>query len=146
MATIRLEIATAERLVYSEDVSVVVAPGIDGELAILPRHAPLLTVLKAGQMRVVKDGEESLIAVSGGFMEVMGNKVTILADTAEHSDEIDLERAEAALSLARERIAASASEQDLERAMADMRRYQARLTVARRRRRRDSAGATPPGG
>ena len=146
MATIRLEIATAERLVYSEDVTVVVAPGIDGELAVLPRHAPLLTVLKPGQMRVVRDGEESLIAVSGGFMEVIGNKVTILADTAEQSDEIDLERAEAALQLAQERVAASASDQDLEQAMAAMRRSQARLLVARRRRRRDSAGAPPPTG
>ena len=146
MATIRLEIATAERLVYSEDVSVVVAPGTDGELAVLPRHAPLLTVLKPGQMRVVRDGEESLIAVSGGFMEVMGNKVTILADTAEQSDEIDLERAEAALQLAQERVEASASDQDLEQAMAAMRRSQARLLVARRRRRRDSAGAPPPTG
>ena len=144
MATLRLEIATAERLVYSEDVSVVVAPGIDGELAVLPRHAPLLTVLKPGQLRVVRDGEESLIAVSGGFMEVMANKVTILADTAEHSEEIDEERAEEALKRAQERVAGAASQMDLDVAMAAMRKSQARLTVARRRRRRDSPGALPP--
>ena len=137
MATLRLEVATAERLVYSEDVSVVVAPGIDGELAVLPRHAPLLTVLKPGQLRVVRQGEESLIAVSGGFMEVMANKVTILADTAEHSEEIDEKRAEQALKRARERVAGAGSQMDLEIAMASMRRSQARLTVARRRRRRD---------
>ena len=143
MATIRLEIATAERLVYAEEVSLVVAPGIDGELGILPRHAPLLTVLKPGELRVVKDGEESSIAVSGGFLEVLGDKVTILADTAEHSDEIDMQRAEEALSLAQERIGSAGSEADLERAMAALRKSQARLRVATRRRRRAGSGVGP---
>lgn len=136
MATMLLEIVTAERLVSSEEVSVVVAPGVDGELAVLPRHAPLLTALKPGEVRVVKDGEDSYIAVSGGFIEVIGNKVTILADTAEREDEIDLERTEAALKRAEESIASSDSDADLERAMAAMRRSQARLRVAGRRRRR----------
>lgn len=135
MAPMRLEIVTAERVVYSEDVSVLVAPGIDGELGILPRHAPLLTVLKPGEIRVVSDGEESYIAVSGGFLEVMGDKVTILADTAEHASEIDIERSEEALGRAQEQVSASASDADLERALASMRRSQARLKVARRRRR-----------
>ena len=142
MATLRLEIATAERLVYAEDVDVVVAPGIDGELAVLPSHAPLLTELKPGELRVVKGGEESLIALSGGFMEVMGDKVAILADTAEHSDEIDLDRAEAALAQARNEISSAQSSMDLERAMVSMRRSQARLRVAGRRR-RDTGGARP---
>ena len=93
----RLDIVTAERLVSSEEVDWLVAPGVDGELGILPRHAPLLTALAPGEIRVVKDGEESFIAIGGGFMEVIGNKVTILADTAERADEIDAERAEAAL-------------------------------------------------
>ena len=87
MAPMRLEIVTAESLVYSEDIDVLVAPGIDGELGILPRHAPLLTGLKPGELRVVKDGEEIYMAVSGGFMEVIGNKVTILADTAERVED-----------------------------------------------------------
>ena len=134
MATIRLEIVTAERLVYSEEVNVVVAPGIDGELGILPRHAPLLTVLKPGEIRVIKDGEESYISVSGGFLEVLGNKVTILADTAEHAEEIDIQRAEEGLKLAQERIASRASDINLERAMASIRKSQARLKVARHRR------------
>ena len=141
MATMRLEIVTAERVVYSEDVNILVAPGIDGELGILPRHAPLLTALKPGEIRVVTDGEESYIAVSGGFMEVLGNKVTILADTAEHAGEIDLQRAEVALERAQERAASSASDMDLERAMASVRRSQARLKVARRRRVRRDGGA-----
>jgi F-type H+-transporting ATPase subunit epsilon len=135
MATIRLEIVTAEREVYSEDVDVVVAPGIDGELGILPRHAPLLTALKPGEIRVVKDGEESYIAVGRGFLEVFGNKVTILADAAEHAEEIDIQRTEEALKRAQERVAASSSDSDMERALASIRRSQARLKVARRRRR-----------
>ena len=135
MATIHLEIVTAERQVYSEDVDIVIAPGIDGELGILPRHSPLLTVLKPGEIRVRKSGEESSIAVSGGFLEVLGNKVTILADTAEYAEEIDLERAEEALKRAQERVAASPTDMDLERAVASVRRSQARVKVARRRRR-----------
>ena len=144
MATLLFEIVTAERLVSSEEVSVVVAPGVDGELAVLPRHAPLLTALRPGEIRVVKDGEESYIAVSGGFMEVMGNKVTILADTAERAEEIDLQRSEEALKRAQERVAASATEADLERAMAEMRRSQARLKVGGRRRRRTRGAAQGP--
>lgn len=146
MATMTLEIVTAERVVYSDEVDVLVAPGIEGELAILPRHAPLLTILKPGEIRVVKDGEESYMAVSGGFMEVMANKVTILADTAERVDEIDVQRAEEALKQAQERIEAAPAEADLERAMAVIRKSQARVKVARRRRRRDIGGpGGPPG-
>ncbi len=144
MAPMRLDIVTAERLVSSDEVDVVVAPGIAGELGILPHHAPLLTVLRPGELRVVKDGEESFIAVSGGFIEVMGSKVTILADTAERADEIDVERTEQALKRAQEEVASAASDADLERAMAAMRRSQARMRVARRRRgRRADVGPTP---
>ena len=85
---------------------------------------------------MVKDGEDSFIVVSGGFMEVMPEKVTILADTAERLDEIDVERAEAALKAAEEQIAAAPANMDLERALASMRRSQARIKVARRRRNR----------
>lgn len=139
----RLEIVTAERLVYSEDVDVLVAPGIDGELGILPSHAPLLTMLKPGEIKVVRDGEESFIAVGGGFLEVLGDKVTILADTAEHAEEIDLQRSEEALERAQESVSAGASDSDLERAVASMRRSQARLKVARRRRRPRDGPAAP---
>ena len=135
MTTIRLEIITAERVVYSEDVDIVVAPGIDGELGILPHHAPLLTVLQPGELRVVKDGEESAIAVSGGFLEVLGDKVVVLADTAEHAEEIDLQRAEEALKRSQERVQSRTSDMDLQRALASLRRSQARLKVVRRRRR-----------
>ena len=136
MAEMKLEIVTAERVVYSEDVNVLVAPGSDGELGILPGHAPLLTTLAPGEIKVTKDGDESFMAVSGGFLEVLGNKVTILANTAEYADEIDEDRAEAALQRAQERVATAESDMDLERALASMRRSAARLGVARRRRRR----------
>ncbi len=144
MAKMQLDIVTAERLVSSDQVDVLVAPGGDGELAILPHHAPLLTTLKPGEMRVVKDGEESYIAVSGGFLEMIGNTVTVLADTAERADEIDVERSEEALRRAQERIAEAPGEADLERAVASVRRSQARLMVARRRRRGGSGSQPPP--
>ena len=136
MAEMRLEIVTAERIVYSEDINILVAPGSDGELGILPNHAPLLTTLDPGEIRVTKDGEETYMVVSGGFLEVIGNRVTILADTAEHAEEIDLERAEAALRRAEEQVESASSDMDLERALASIRRSNARLGVARRRRRR----------
>jgi len=136
VATFQLDIVSAERHVSSDQVDLLVAPGVEGEVAILPSHAPLLTVLKPGEIRVVKDGENNFIAVSGGFMEVMPEKVTILADTAERLDEIDIERAEAALKAAQERIASAPVDMDLHRALASLRRSQARIKVARRRRNR----------
>ena len=145
MAEMKLEIVTAERIVYSEDVSVLVAPGSDGELGVLPGHAPLLTTLAPGEIKVTRDGEESFMVVSGGFLEVLGNKVTILANTAEHADEIDEDRAEAALQRAQERVASAESDLDLERALASMRRSAARLGVARRRRRRRPRSDQPIG-
>ena len=125
MAKLLFEIVTAERLVSSQEVDVVVAPGEAGELAVLPRHAPLLTSLRSGEIMVRNEGEESYIAVGGGFMEVMPGKVTILADTAERADEIDEQRAEEALSRAQEQVDVSSSGMDLERALASMRRSQA---------------------
>ena len=136
MSTFQLDIVSAERHVSSDQVDLLVAPGVEGEMAILPSHSPLLTVLNPGEIRVVKDGEDSFIAVSGGFMEVMPEKVTILADTAERLEEIDIERAEAALKAAQERIASAPVDMDLHRALASLRRSQARIKVARRRRNR----------
>ena len=81
--TLKIEIITAERVVYTDDVNMVSAPGIEGRLGILPRHAPLMTMLAPGELRAKKGGEEISIAVTGGFMEVFQNKVTVLADAAE---------------------------------------------------------------
>lgn len=135
MAPMRLEIITAERLVYSDDVDVVVAPGIEGQLGILPHHAPLMTALQPGELMVRKNGEESYLAVSGGFMEVLGNRVTILADAAERSDEIDEQRAQQAVERARERLEKREADIELEQALHSLRRAQVRLNVVRRRRR-----------
>ena len=138
MAPMRLEIITAEREVYSDDVDILVAPGIEGELGILPHHSPLMTALQPGEIRIRKDGEDVFMAVSSGFLEVMDNKVTILADTAERSDEIDEARVQEAMKRAEERIQRRESDMDLERAVAALRRSQARLKVAQRRRSRPS--------
>jgi len=143
MPTMQLDIITAELVTYSAEVNAVVAPGIEGELGILPHHAPLLTTLQPGELRIVKEGEEdAYIAVSGGFLEVMGNKVVILADTAERSEEIDVTRAEEAVRRAQERLEHRASDVDLERGLAALRKSQFRIKVARRRRERPpSAGS-----
>ncbi len=141
MANLQLDIVTAERLMYSDEVQSVVAPGTAGELGILPNHTPLLTSLSPGELRVTKDGEQTAIVVSGGFLEVIGNHVTVLADTAEQADDIDIERAEAALKRAEERVAAADSAMDLERALAAMRRSRARVNIGNRRRRRTARGA-----
>jgi len=139
-----LEIITAERQVFSDEVDMVVAPGIDGQLGILPRHAPLMTMLKPGALTVRKAGEEDMyVAVSGGFMEVLGNRVSILADACERSDEIDEERAQQAIQRAQERLANRSEDMELERAMASLRRAQVRVDLVRRRRLR--GGQPPPG-
>ena len=142
MAPMRLEIITAEEEVYADDVDALVAPGIEGQLGILPHHAPLMTVLQPGEVTIRKDGEETFLAVSGGFMEVMANKVTILAATCERSDEIDEERAQAAVEQAQERLAHRESNLELEQATISMRRAQIRLNVVRRRRTRSDMRST----
>ena len=144
MPKMKLEIVTAERVVYSDDVDILVAPGIEGELGILPHHAPLLTMLQPGELRVVKDGQEEYMAVSGGFLEILANTVTVLADTAERVDEIDEERAQVAVQRAQERVVSQQGDLDLERSLRSLQRAQARVMVARRRRSR-GAGQPPPG-
>jgi F-type H+-transporting ATPase subunit epsilon len=138
-----LEIITAERQVYSDEVDMVIAPGFDGQLGILPMHAPLMTMLKPGELTVRKDGENMYVAVSGGFMEVLGNKVSVLADACERSDEIDEQRAEQAVQRAQERLANRGSDMELERAVSALRRAQVRVDLVRRRSPR--SGQQPPG-
>jgi len=136
--TIKLDIVTAEQLVFSDDVDIVVAPGIDGELAVLPHHAPLMTMLQPGELRVRKGGEEILMAVTGGFLEVRPDRVTVLADAAERAEDIDAARAEEAKRRAEERLSGKISEGDMARAEAALRRSLLRLRVAEKRRRRRS--------
>lgn len=127
---IHLEIVTAERVVLSDDVDMINAPTRDGRVGILPRHAPLLTILEVGELDIIKDGITTPFAISGGFMEVLPTRVTILADTAERADEIDEARAEAARRAAEERLAERKSSQDVALAEAELRRALIQLKVA----------------
>ena len=95
MAGLTLTVVSPEREVLREnDIDMVVAPGIDGELGLMPRHAPLVTQLQAGTLRYRSGGDERYLTILGGFLQVMQDTVTVLADGSERSDEIDLERAE----------------------------------------------------
>ena len=105
MTGLKLDIVTAERMVYSDDVDMIIAPGIGGQLGILPHHAPLMTTLRVGELRVKKGGEEITLAISGGFLEVRPDKVIVLADAAERAEEIDVTRAEEAKRKAEKRLA-----------------------------------------
>ncbi|NOZ28091.1 MAG: F0F1 ATP synthase subunit epsilon [Chloroflexi bacterium] len=147
MATLHCEVVTAERVVYSGEADMVIAPGVEGEMGILPNHAPLMTALTYGELVIRKEGEEDvLIAIGGGFMEVNGNRVTILADSAERAEEIDISRAEAARRRAEERLRQRHQENiDFARAEAALRRSLVRLRVAEKVRRRRERSTSPPG-
>jgi F-type H+-transporting ATPase subunit epsilon len=103
--TIRCEIVSQDRTVFTGDVDIVVLPGAAGEMGILPKHAPVLTTLKYGIIKVRKGGREEIFAVAGGVAEVQPDIVTILADAAENVEEIDVARAEAARKRAEEVLA-----------------------------------------
>lgn len=130
---LHLEIVTAERLVLSDDVDQVNAPTKDGRVGILPRHMPLLTVLTEGELSIIKGGVRTEFAVFGGFMEVLPDRVTILADACDRSDEIDLERAEEAKRRAEERMSQRKSDQDMALAEADLRRALLQIKMAKTR-------------
>ncbi len=131
-----LEIVTAERLVFSDDnVDMVVAPSVDGEVGILPHHAPLLTLLQIGELRVKKGADEQSIVIAGGFLEVLNNRVTVLADVAERAEEIDAAAAEDARRRAQDALANRGAAADLASAEAAMRLASLRLRVGQRRRR-----------
>ncbi|TAK20175.1 MAG: F0F1 ATP synthase subunit epsilon [Chloroflexota bacterium] len=135
MASLRLEIVTAERLILTEDdVAKVTIPGADGELTILPRHASLITLLRPGELRVTRRGVEVNLAVSGGFVEVHDSHVRVLADSAERAEEIDVARAQAAEQRASALMADRSRLTDLPAAASALRRSRVRLKVARRRR------------
>jgi F-type H+-transporting ATPase subunit epsilon len=137
MAKLHFELVTPERIVYSDDeVEMVIAPGADGELGILPNHAPLLAALGIGELRVRKGAEEESFAVHGGFVEVLANRVIVMATLAEGAGEIDVERAEAARARAEERERMKPEGLDMVRLHDALKRSRVRLKVAGRRRRR----------
>ena len=139
MAKLEVKIVTAEREVLSDEADMVIAPASEGTVGILPRHAPLLTALIPGILVLKKDGQEEMMAVSGGFLQVANNRVLILADTAERGDEVDEQRAQEARNRAEAALREAArggNTLQAELARADLRRSLVRLTVVQRRRRR----------
>lgn len=134
MPGLHVDVVTAERLVFSDDVDIVTAPGSAGELGILARHAALLTTLQPGVLRIRKGSDEVDLAISGGFLEVRNSRVLVLADTAERAEEIDVERAQAAQERAKHLLVENVGTADLAQAEAALRRSRVRLRVARRRR------------
>ena len=128
-----LEVVTPDRLVLSTEAEVVVCPGAEGQFGVLPGHIPFLSALEIGEMYYKAGGKTEYLAVSGGFAEVTGEKVTIVAESAEVGREIDVERAKRALERAEKRVAAGkAAEIDWARAEAAMRRSLMRMKVAGR--------------
>ncbi len=134
-----VEIVTIEKTLLTESgVDEVIAPGIEGQLAILPRHAAFMTMLAPGELILKKGGEEIPFAVTGGFFEVLNNRVIVLADAAERADDIDIERAEAARERARVALDRRESVEDLAAVQASLQRAMIRLRIAENRKRRTS--------
>jgi F-type H+-transporting ATPase subunit epsilon len=135
-----VEIVTIERrLLTEEGVDEVIAPGVEGELAVLPRHAAFMTMLNPGELILKKGNDEIPFAVTGGFFEVLNDKVIVLADAAERADEIDVQRAEQARERARLALERRETTEDLAMAAAALQRALIRLRVAEQRRRRTGA-------
>jgi F-type H+-transporting ATPase subunit epsilon len=134
---LHLEVITPERKVYDDDVDMVIAPGSEGYLGILPHHAPLLTGLGPGEFRVKKGGVEEVLAVFGGFMDVRGDRVVVLTEAAEPAEEIDAQRAQQARDRAQEQLAQAGtlSAADEARARVALQRALVRIRVSERRRR-----------
>ena len=131
---IRCDIVTQDRSLFSGEADMVVAPGSEGVLGILPHHTPLLTTLSYGILVVKHAGTESAFAIAGGIMEVLPDAVTVLADVGERVDEIDVARAEAAKARAEELLKKAPGEatEAYLKAMASLRRSQLRLEAARK--------------
>jgi len=132
MSKMTVEVVTPERVVYSGQAEMVIARGVQGDLGILPNHMPLVSPLKIAPVRIKTEGDKEVsMAVSGGFMEVRGDKVTILAETAELPGDIDVERAKAAKARAEKRLAEKYAELDVLRAERALQRAMARIDVTK---------------
>ena len=133
---IRLEIVTPERLAYSDDVDSVVVPGSQGELGVLPHHAPLVSTLGLGELRIRKGSQEESFAIVGGFLQVRPDKVVVMAETADMASEIDVERAEEARREAERALETTSGEAaNMAAARAALQQALLRLRVAERRHR-----------
>jgi F-type H+-transporting ATPase subunit epsilon len=133
---LQLEIVTPERLAYADEVDSVQLPGSEGELGVLPHHAPLITTLGAGELRLRKGGQEESFAIVGGFLQVLPDKVVVMAETADMASEIDLEKAQQAKRDAEKAIEGGAHDgADLAVARAELQQALLRIRVAERRHR-----------
>lgn len=134
--TLHLEIVTPERMAYSDDVDMVLVPGIEGEMGILPHHTPLVSLLGLGELRIRKGGQEETFAIAGGFLQVRPDKVVVMAETASLATEIDLERAQEARREAQRALESGFHEgADLASARAAMQQALLHIRVAERHRR-----------
>jgi F-type H+-transporting ATPase subunit epsilon len=132
MATLRLEIVTPEAKAYSDDVDMVTLPGSEGELGIYPQHVPVLTTLKPGELRVLKNGVESSLAVGEGFVEITGESVSIITDMALGSESIDMSAAEAAVERAQAAMKEDNTAEEVASIQASLQKALAQLHVKRR--------------
>jgi len=133
---LHLEIVTPERLAYSDEVDMVLVPGSEGELGILPHHTPLVSLLGVGELKIRKGGAEEIFAIAGGFLQVRPDKVVVMAETAEIDSDIDLERAQKARAEAEKALEGGFVEgADLSAARAELQRALVRIRVAEHRRR-----------
>ncbi|QQE74214.1 F0F1 ATP synthase subunit epsilon [Brevibacillus composti] len=131
MSKMTVEVVTPERVVFSGEATMVIARGVQGELGIMPNHMPLVTPLKIAPVRVKTEGDkEVVLAVSGGFMEVRRDKVTILAETAERPEDIDVNRAKAARERAEKRLNERHPDLDVRRAEYALQRALTRMQVS----------------
>jgi F-type H+-transporting ATPase subunit epsilon len=128
-STFVLEVVTPEREVLSEEVSAAVVPGEDGYFGVLPSHEPFITTLMSGTLEYQQNGEKKILVIHQGFVEVLPDKVIIAAEKAERPEEIDAERAQAALGRAEKRLKEHGKDVDLDRARASLTRAAARLSV-----------------
>ena len=129
--TIQLDIVTPEKVIFSGSVEMVTAPGVLGEFGVLPGHAALVTTLETGEAKIKQDNQEKFFAISGGFAEISGNKVILLAEAAEPAQEIDVNRAEAAKAKAEETLKSLAQEDpQLKEAEEGLKRAENRIRVA----------------
>jgi len=131
---LQLEIVTPERLAYSDEVDAVVLPGSEGELGVLPHHAPLITMLGVGELRIRKGSAEESFAIVGGFLQVRPDKVVVMAETADLASDIDLEKAQEARREAERALESGYVEgTDLSSARAALQQALLRIRVAERR-------------
>ena len=131
---LQLDIVTPEKLAYSDEVDAVTLPGSEGELGVLPHHAPLISTLGAGELRLRKGGAEESFAIVGGFLQVLPDKVVVMAETADMASEIDVERAQEARRQAEQTLEGVFVEgADLAAARAQLQAALIRIRVAERR-------------